>query len=434
MKALRALLRASPRYFQVYRTCREMVLSHVAWNQITPAVVPIALDALEQRENKKYLRDRTELFSSQRRHKEPHEIPINIWNKLLRFHDIVDTFISGFTNSRLVALENAVDLQSQTALPSKPLNARLSLSQLEYSRLARAFYNMDLYSTLFYDLVIIPWPVFFAESSGRVKSFLQSLRDWEYEEYLCVRSYMVETLVDFLNKFENDFMEAYRKDRPEIIWPSRIDNDLHPGLHDTVFLYEKDWMKGEWIERTLTRGLETLSAIISTDTLPAKYHALIPDYSPMLQMNFGFHRGPDREVPINKESSQIDDNINQPNGAWSWGIRFCVSPGVLDQPEKYYGLVLNGCDMENLRLWGYVIWDNARLNRLAILTKSPHNILATLGTDWVVKSAPIILKERVMKQEEIWSQNIHSHGESTTLFERRLVFKWGDLWFNDGKN
>lgn len=437
MKVLRSLLRASPRYFQVYRTCREIVLSHVAWNQITPDAVPIALDALEQRENKKSRRDRTEPFSSQRgRHKEPPEIPLQIWNKLLRFHDIVDTFISGFTNSRLFALENPVHLQSQTALPCESPNVHLSLTQLEYSRLARGFYNMELYSTLFYDLATGPWPAFFRASLKRAKSFLQSLRDWEYEELLCVQIYMIEILVDFLNKFENDFMEAYQKDRPEIIWQSLLDTALNSSSRQSVYLYDEDWMQGEWIESSLTRGLEALSAIISTDTLPAKYNALKHDFSPSLKMNIALYRVPDGDVLGRMKSPQIGycENIDQPNGAWFWAIRFCGSPMFLVEPEIYYGLVRDGCDMDYLRRWGYVIWDNARLIRLAILTKSPSNVLATIGTDWVVKRTPITLKERTMKQEEIWTQNSHTNGEPATLSERRPVFDWGDLWLNDSQN
>ena len=232
MNALRALLRASPRCFQVYRTCRETVLSHVAWNQIISAVVPIALDALEMRENRKFQRDRTEPFLSQKTLKEPYEIPLNTWERPLCFHQIVDFLISGFTDSRLVAIENSIHPQSQTSLPRKSPRRKkqekknisssiyLSLSQLEYSRLARAFYNLELYSYLFYNLDR-RGTGFFDESLKRARAFLLSLRDWEFEELLCVRSYMIEGLVDFLNKFEDDFMEAYMRDRPYITWPSR---------------------------------------------------------------------------------------------------------------------------------------------------------------------------------------------------------------------
>lgn len=48
IKTLRALLHACPRYLEVYRKSKAAILLHVTWNHITPAVVPIAVDALEQ--------------------------------------------------------------------------------------------------------------------------------------------------------------------------------------------------------------------------------------------------------------------------------------------------------------------------------------------------------------------------------------------------
>lgn len=83
MQALRALLGASPRYFQVYRACREKVLSHVSWNHITPTAVPIALDALEQRVSRKHGLHRSKQFTFTRTIKEPREITLETWERLL---------------------------------------------------------------------------------------------------------------------------------------------------------------------------------------------------------------------------------------------------------------------------------------------------------------------------------------------------------------
>lgn len=462
-KALRALLRASPRCFQVYRTCREMVLSHVTWNQITPAVVPIALDALEKRENRKLQRDCTDLFSSQRTLKEPHEIPLRTWERLLCFHEIVESFISGFTNSRLVALENSIHLQNQTSLPrkspgrikqkkeNKSSSIHLSLSQLEYARLARAFYNLELYSSLFYDLdPIISWPVFFDASLERAMIFLQSLPDWEFEELLCVRSYLIDRLIDFLNKFEDDFMKAYLRDRPYIRWPcpgnlgppfTRMGQDIHR--------FDENWMQDGWIESRLIRGLEILSAIFSAHTLPAKYKALKKDFSPVLKMSValephleweemeewegmvGWEVMEECEVMEKMESSQIGfyEKIEQPNGSWFWATKFCGHSRILTKPQIFNGWALDECDINDFRRWGYVIWDNARLDRLGILKNSPSNILATIGTDWLVERTPITLKERTMEQEEIWSRRRRSKRISSTLSEPRPVFAWENLWF-----
>ena len=208
MKALRAFLSASSRFFQVYKTCREVVLSHVAWNHITPAVVPIALNALEQREDRE--------STSQRTLKEPREIPLETWESLLRFHQIVDSLISNFTSSRLVALENSMHPQKKTFLGRESPDRNLNLSQLEYGRLARAFYHLELYSYIEachkMEMVTKSW------------TFVQGLRAWDLEELLCVRSFMMERLIDYLNKFEEDFMKAYLKDKPCIIWPSQKHN------------------------------------------------------------------------------------------------------------------------------------------------------------------------------------------------------------------
>lgn len=159
MKTLSALLRASPRCFRVYRTCRELILPRVVWNQITHAILPIALDALQQRENRKFRLYRTELYSSQRTPKEPQEILLGTWKRLHAFHEIVDFFILAFTKARLAVLEDTFHPQSRD----------LSLSDFEYARLARAFYNLDLYSHLFYDLIPLHWTVGDAVGELRAK-------------------------------------------------------------------------------------------------------------------------------------------------------------------------------------------------------------------------------------------------------------------------
>lgn len=61
LKCLRAFLRASPHCFRVYRTSRKTVLLHAALNQTTPGVVPIALDALQQRDHWRLMSNRTNI-------------------------------------------------------------------------------------------------------------------------------------------------------------------------------------------------------------------------------------------------------------------------------------------------------------------------------------------------------------------------------------
>ena len=84
--------------------------------------------------------------------REPHEIPFETWERLLCFHKIVESFISSFASSRLVALENAVQLQTQSPSPHHSPERHPDLSQIEYARLARAFYHLELFGNLFYEV------------------------------------------------------------------------------------------------------------------------------------------------------------------------------------------------------------------------------------------------------------------------------------------
>ena len=422
MKTLRALLSASPRFFQVYKTCREVVLSHVAWNYITPAVVPIALDALEQRANRE--------FTSQSTLREPHEIPLETWKSLLRFHQIVDSLISSFTSSRLVALENSMDPHKQTVLPHEPPDRNLNLSQLEYGRLARAFYHLELYSHI--------------EASHKMAmlsqswTFIQSLRDWELEELLCVRSYMMERLIDYLNKFEDDFMKKYLRDKPRVIWPSQDSQQLtgarfncRPSQNTRLLnrtrlswrcnLFFDDSNSADWIESCLARGLEYLSAVFSADTLPDKFNTLdrVDQYYHWMSYalnNAERHSKKKVAAKIEKPSeNSFHDNIEQPNEAWFWA----------EGSKIYHRYLPDGCDTNDFQRWGYVIWDHARLERLGILTKKPSDIQATIGTDWLIKRTPKRLEARTREQEETWSRE----GLQSGLTEPRPVFDWEKIWF-----
>ena len=391
MKALRALLSASPRYFHVYRTYRDLVLSHVAWNHITPAVVPIALGALKRRDHSKddsyYAKKQT--LIQRTLIKGPLEIPLERWETLVRFHQIVDALISAFTSSRLVAVENALsysETKTSSAAHKSPddrghQHLHLSLSQLEYSRLARAFYHLELYGSYIYK----GHSQVHNQTTGiLVRAFLQNLSGWELEELLCVRSYMIERLTGFLNKFEEDFMDLYVKEKKPKI--------LRYWLTDS-FLHNEDSQSG-WIEGCLARGLEYLSALFDFAG-GLKHKRVAIDLAnrgyPWMSTVIDYIRPYSDEQIMAKmnELSEITfyNNIGQPNEAWSWAISSDVLRRTpISRTQPLIKLVYEDlCDTNDCERWGYVIWDHARLERLGILTRSPSDISAILGTDWVIK-------------------------------------------------
>lgn len=161
MRTLRALLRASRQYFLVYKLSKGTILSHITRNQITPAVLPIAVYALGQRNHRGPRRNYVVVlaFLENFPHgspRVPYDLPLETSKALLQFHEIVEYFISDFAISRLCIIRNYLHPETPNSLPHEsPCGVAetkmcFALSQTEFSRLAKAFYLMELYGGLFY--------------------------------------------------------------------------------------------------------------------------------------------------------------------------------------------------------------------------------------------------------------------------------------------
>lgn len=204
-------------------------------------------------------------------------------------------------------------------------------------------------------------------------------------------------------------MEAYKRHKLYITWPSRDRPAKYfPRLSLFLRLFEVSGIHPGWTENCLVRGLEFLAAMLSSDEPYATLdffawgtscHRLIP--------SIVFDPDAEPEVKERMEAPQID-SIEQANDAWLWAIQSCRHYRRSTKHEVFHEWSSDECTINYCRSWGYVIWDHARLERLAILTKSPSEILATMGTAWLVNRTEVSLKARTMQQEEIWSREIRS--------------------------
>lgn len=287
LKTLNTLIRASAQYFSVFWASRESIISHVAWNSITPTVVPIALQALELRDQRLILSHRNQdpNFAAQHQQQRttmtsmtfggPDDIPFRTWQRLISFHRIVDSFILGFASSRLVALENSIQLQSaQSPLPSlqesddhPEQKGKLYISQVEYARLGRAFYRLDLFAGVAYDIDTrnMNFNETYTAILERSVPFLESLPVWELDELLCVRSYIFEGLKNFLNQFDDDLMEVFLNTAPLIDWQAENSDVIEPVNKVLAILFsDKGYrlLQEPWLEMCLGRGLESLSKLL----------------------------------------------------------------------------------------------------------------------------------------------------------------------------
>lgn len=374
MKTLRVLIGASPRYLQVFTTSRETILAHITCNQITPAVVSIALDALEQRERGRQRSDRTAVLaflkeSRQKNLREPLEIPLEVSKMLLQYHETVEYFISDFTINRLAVVESILPPESQSSSETTNPGRVLTLSQTESSRIARALYRLELCSHILSkpdrrgDVVAV---------AEQLSILLQSPSEWELEEILCVRNYLLERLNKFVSQIEDDFMQNFLEDEPHIIEPSRLDNRWND--EDFFFSYDAHGpMQEEWLETCLERDLGTLRVMLTADTSEARFDALgNTDYyhcqsGTTLAQLLGIlrtHRKQEEkeDIGIRTPDAEFHDGVEKHNQGWLWARKSLARPRWFTGPPDDEVI-------EGLRRWGYVFWDHERLQRFGVLPR-----------------------------------------------------------------
>lgn len=414
LKTLNTLIRASPQYFSVFRASRESIISHVAWNSITPTVVPMALHALEQRDQRVIWSERISDEQQQQStsttsmtFRGPDDIPFRTWERLISFHRIVDSFILDFSSSRLVALENSIQLQSAQSSPvsssqesdDDPEQEKLYISQIEYARLGRAFYRLDLFAGVFYD--IDTTNMTFNETYNtlleRSVPFLETLPGWELDELLCVRSYIFEGLKNFLNQFEDEFMEIFLEKNHHIDWPAENTNTIDLENDKRAILFSDKgyrFLQEPWLEKCLGRGLKNLARMIlpssSASTFERKffllgadrflpyseaYHAtgqlpsvFMSDALNMLRVCSKWWLEDGETNPTDEDERRFfqfsfreNNDIEKPNEAWSWAMN-----NHLPRTSRTWP----GRDNHAAECWAYAIWDHDRLKRLGLITKT----------------------------------------------------------------
>lgn len=121
-------------------------------------------------------------------------------------------------------------------------------------------------------------------------------------------------------------MEAMLKNRLYIPWPSMDYDDMPFSSH----LLSKEgyrWYHDHWIEGCFIRGLETLAEMFSINTLPGKICALGRLGKQYKYWSSALFDRPDYsewQLAEKMKPPQIwnYDNIDQPNEAWFWAMKF----------------------------------------------------------------------------------------------------------------
>jgi hypothetical protein len=389
VKTLGSLLRASPQYLQVYQDVREDAISQIVCNQITPAILPLAINVLQQSYLRSHRRPRSKVLEFLETFKEPQSIlpqttfSLEISKKLLKTHYIVEYFADAFITDRLNRLSKYIP---QIAPLLVDANASLGILGIEHHRLTRAFYHLELYGSLFYDPEITDDVITVQEQSSL---FLAKLPDWEIEEFLCVREYLLDSLSGYLDQVEEDFIQDYVEDGPP--------TDIVKNPYDMRFNHDDEYwyffsmdgqdarIQNRWMEGSLTRGLKTLQDILESHTADERYDSLgdLTIDRPRNTLKQALDALPCLRDQPEASRCKIATRINSlesPNDAWPWALKKWAHPrkgGLRSHSSTHQ-------QYNALRCWGYLIWSDETLGILGLLEKRQ-------STDWTYKQKIVVI-------------------------------------------
>lgn len=380
---MRALINASSQYFEVYKAFKTPILSEITRNAITPELLQIAMDAHHQRERYKgeqkrdpaavlaYLRE-SFLQRNQVAPERKGVLPLETSIALLQFHEIVEYFVSDFTNSQLTLIQQnllskAISSENERCYLEKESDPKPSpeLSRTEHFRLVRAFYYLELYGQLFCTTIGI------LESGPSERQqwthFLQQLRDFELEELLCIRRYLIDKLMIYLGQIEDDFVNEYMDEQLYMEEPQKPQSRWEDD--DWFFSSDGHIEIPDWLEDCLTVGLGELKTMFTTDTVDDRFYSLRCSFQPQGNWRKALNAMPrytqehgkikNQEPPV---QTDFRDDVDKGSLGWFWLLN---EEGHPRQSSNY----AHNNFLEASRRWGYVIWDHNRLLSFGALTK-----------------------------------------------------------------
>lgn len=390
LDTLYALIRASPRFLQVFLLNRESTLSKIALGQFHPAVQPEAIAVAKLA----HLQHQSQQDSQSKKHIATdlcHTFPLDIqsWSEtiniasvvthLCNLERVVRFFLDDYVRSTLPILEQLGKSQDLEILPEYPPYNPASLPQLsstELGRLQRAFCRVELYRRLFsrcshdfpggiHNCLMDP-PL---ESAEQATLFLKDLPPYQITEVGCIRDYLFRRLRGICDRLENEAVRTlplkamtFRRNDEAARWRSPL----------YVFTTQAQHQQSEHLEHLISLGLPYLKHIIQSSGDDQRELFLHYVYSSVLchfERDFlsnaiqGLGRNPSfRDLPLSGKKEEFTPAYDEngyseiPQG-WLWGHYH-------QQPYLVCHTMHKG-----LRDWGYVFWDYDRLMNSGILSR-----------------------------------------------------------------
>lgn len=356
-----SLLRASPRFYQVFRSRRAYLLTQLAKQQ-TQAPVN-AWDAIKaSRLPKPPSRADVETFTRTFEDDHGYEasiLPVEISTSMIKLGTCVAWLTADFARD---TLPNLIRLGELTEL-SQEREVSSELSSIEMARIARGFYRFEIFRHLFPPVYHGDWTEMEKLQPG--VAFLNQWDPDEIEEIACIKDYIMRRLCNIFDQMEDDLVrgeasepvriaaQAPETDFDDSNWFGRIGKDSHDSF----------------MENIMSKGLSFIQQIFGADR--TRCAELVLSAS---RRAGGFLSNTINHLDIKRTKGHVDgvsprfspahfpkpyhDTHDEPSLGWHWIL-------------LEYGIVTPGMtDTQGPRDWGYIFWDKQRILAAGVLRES----------------------------------------------------------------
>lgn len=381
--ALYALIRASPRLYQVFCINKENVLSRISRRLFHPTAILEALSIARLLQSGRPLPLETALAFlhtplEERRRRLFAITPIPQSVSMCKLDKCIRFFIDDYVRSALPTLSQlALSQELPTATKSDAeikSNISQELSSSEFARLQRAFGHYELYSQLFSrcsgEQEKCTWSHKMIPVQEQTQLFLEKYQSFEVAEIHCVRDYLRRRLRGIYYEVEDEAVRTPQQEYYDQGYSCGTGRKSCPY----PFRYHGSSSQSGHLEHLMTLGLAYLRKAIEAtgdERRDLILHGADTCCAGLSDRNFitealgrlGLDRwcagGLVGAVNAQEELSLLsnhEDEVLVPPG-WLW---YCTNrPTVMPADHSARGL----------RDWGYVFWDHSRLEELGILDR-----------------------------------------------------------------
>ncbi|KAL8645166.1 MAG: hypothetical protein Q9226_007422 [Calogaya cf. arnoldii] len=354
--ALISLLRASPRFYQVFRSRKEYLLTQLAFNHFHPQIIEDVWDLAKALQLPKPNTDHNQIhrFLNERKYVDNNclqpSIAFNTTIPLCKLGETISWFVRDYHSGSLNLLAHVC---TDMILQHDPEALLSDLSATELGRLQRAFCRFETFCCVLGDPSCADIGKFHNYSARYLATFAPE----DKEEIACVRDYLIRRLWGVFDAVEADAMQGENSAAIRALGTSLQPNgwfSIRGTLSQPYFM-----------EYMMTRGLVFLRNMFEADGLKRAELVISNsrerDY--FISRALKHRSGP----PFSYEAEKYDDGEFDDEEIFEGDDLWNLSQGLFwanknKVPEGYFRRPLKG-----LRDWGYMFWDSRRLGASGVL-------------------------------------------------------------------